>query len=63
MAEARSLELDGATNRPKSVGVVDRSGVESTLPADEVVIAAGPWTGELSKKVSFLLCSFHSSSS
>lgn len=43
------MELDDETHRVKSVGIVARDGQQSSLPADEVVIGAGPWTGKLAK--------------
>jgi glycine/D-amino acid oxidase-like deaminating enzyme len=37
--------------RVDSVSISGGEGASSTLPADAVLIAAGPWTGQLSKKL------------
>jgi glycine/D-amino acid oxidase-like deaminating enzyme len=46
LGKAASLHFDPVTKSPKSVRVGDND-----IPTDSVVIAAGPWTGELAKSL------------
>ncbi|KZT60437.1 FAD dependent oxidoreductase [Calocera cornea HHB12733] len=48
MADGMQFEEDGS---PKAVLATDEFGEKYTFPATDVVFAAGPWTGELAKKV------------
>lgn len=51
---AVSLTLDPTTKRPKSVGVAATSSsteTEREIPATDVVLAAGPWIGDLAIKL------------
>ncbi|WWC61016.1 uncharacterized protein I303_103594 [Kwoniella dejecticola CBS 10117] len=48
---ATSLTLDQANQTPKSVSYTSENGEKQELEIDQLVIAAGPWTGKLSEQL------------
>lgn len=51
IASANGITFDESTGGVSAVSAVTTEGSDLTIPATDVVFAAGPWTGQLAKEL------------